>query len=382
MNRILYTNAHGYQIRAHSHSGGGDFKCPKKYYWKRIQGWQPRDERAALQFGKCVEAALQFFHQKNYEPGSGVDEFKVLWWKHQDDDSITYTEKTGDWQDHYRMGVEMLALYEIERPKLPIDNVKFQVKIKTPLFPEGSEYYGLDYTTILDMVSEINEDHPAFMTLPNATDYIGKGSRKLIIDIKTSAAAYYVDPRLSALDDQLRDYAWASGIETVSFLTLVKNHTSIGSGDWVTVLRGEDAGKKYIVMDVEDTRILVFPNKSLYEEYIGRRDSIKGKGAKEAKEALMVEYFYKAKRFVREDLTKQKIQFLPAVISQEDMQEARDQATIEAAEISNCSEKNFFPKKPGVRFPNNVCTSCECLGLCINDPDMVKEKLIQIDGVF
>ena len=363
--KILYTNAQNYPIYAHSHSGGGDWRCPKKYYWKRIQGWQPRDERAALQFGKCIESAIQFFHQKNFEPGSGVDEFKILWWNHKEDSDITYTEKTGNWADHFRMGVEMLALYELERPKLPVDNVQFNVTIKTELFPE-TEYAGLKYTTILDMISEVNPDHPGYALLPSIEGYIGP--RKLIIDIKTSANSYYVDPRLSALDDQLRDYAWASGIETAAFMVFVKNHSSVGVGDWVTILRGDDAGKKYIVMDVSEDRLLVFPNKLLYEEFISRRDAFKGKGSKEAKEALLVEYFYKAKRFLRADVTKQKIQFLPAVISQEDMAEAREQAGKEAVEISDCSERNSFPKKPGVRFPNNVCSTCECFGFALRIP--------------
>ena len=379
MSKVLYHNAQNYPVYAHSHSGGLDFRCPKKYFYKRVQGWQPRDERAALQFGKCVESALQYFHQKNFEPGSGVDEFKMLWWKFKDDESITYTEKTGDWEDHFRMGVELLALYEIERPKLPIDNVKFQQTIKTELFPE-TEYAGLLYTTILDMISEVSPDHPGYALLPQVE---GEAvPRKLIIDIKTSAASYYTDPRLSALDDQLRDYAWATGINTAAFLVLVKNHSSVGTGDWVTVLKGDSAGKKYIVLDSNDERLLVFPNKDLYEEYNGREKAIKGKGSKEAKEALLAEYFYKAKRFTRDEVTKQRIQFLPAVISQENMDEARYEAGREAIEIADCSEKNYFPKKPGVRFPNNVCQNCECLGLCIGDPELVKEKLIQIDGDF
>ena len=206
MPRILYTNSQGHAVHAHSHSGGGDFKCPKKYYWKRIEGWQPREERAALEFGKAVEAAIQFHHTKNFEPGSGVDEFKLLWFKQQDNTSLVYTEKSGDWDDHYRMGTEMLALYEQQRPFLPIDNVQFQVNIKTDLFPEDSEYHGLKYTTILDMISEVGYNHPGAELLPPTTS--SSSTRKLIIDIKTSAASYYVDPRLSSLDDQLRDYSY------------------------------------------------------------------------------------------------------------------------------------------------------------------------------
>ena len=378
MSRVLYTNAQGFPVFNHSHSGGRDFSCPKKYYWKRIQGWQPRDERAALQFGKCVEAAIQYYHIQGLVPGSGVDEFKKLWWHFKDDDSVTYTEKTGDWEDHYRMGAEMLALYEIEQPKLPIDNIQFSVDLRTQLLPD-TEYEALKYTTILDMICEVDPSHLGYALLPVTQE---QGPRKLIIDIKTSASSYYTDPRLSALDDQLRDYAWATGIETVAFLVLVKNHSSVGVGDWVTILRGDDAGKKYIVLDTNDERLLVFPNKPLYEEYLGRRETIKGKGSTEKKEALLAEYFYKAKRFKREDVTKQRIQFLAAVISEEDMLEAKNTAIMEAVEISDCSERGMFPKNPGVRFPHNPCISCECLGLCIGDKDLVKEKLIQINGDF
>lgn len=377
MSRTLYTNAHGKQISAHSHSGGGDWRCPRKYYYKRVEGWQPRDERAALQFGKCVESAIQYFHAKDFVTGSGVDEFKVLWWRFKDDETLTYTEKSGDWEDHYQMGTELLSLYEIEHSSLPLDNPQFQVDIRTDLFP-GTEYDGLRYTTILDMVCEVAYDHPL---LPPSVSASSSSTRKIIVDIKTSAASYYTDPRLSCLDDQLRDYSWATGIETVAFLVLVKNHSSIGTGDWVTVLRGAKVGKKYQAFNVEGDTILVL-TKQDYDEYISRKKEIKGKGSKEAQEVLLTEFFYKGYRFSRKDLTKQRIQFLPAIISEEDRIEARKEAEREAMEIADCSLMKYFPKKPGVRYPNNVCTSCECLGLCIGDPELVKEKLIKIDGEF
>ena len=376
MSRILYTNASGFPVKSHSYSGGLDFKCPKKYFYKRVQGWQSKEERPALEFGKVIESAIQYYHNTGCAEGSGVDEFKKLWWGFRDSD-IAFTEKTGDWAQHYQMGKELLALYEQELPNLPIHNIKFQVNVKTDLFP-GTEYEGLKYTTVLDMVSEVPEGHLGYTLLPPN----GKsGNRKLIIDIKTSAASYYVDPRLSALDGQLRDYAWSTGIETVAFLVLVKNFTDITVGDWVTVLRGPKAGKKYQAFDITTERVLVL-SKQDYDEYMSRKKGIKGKGAKEAIEILLTEYFYKGHSFSREDLTKQKIQFLPAVISSEDMAEAREVACREAMEISDCGLRNYYPKYPGVRFPSNQCLSCECLGLCVGDQDMIKEKLVQIGGAF
>jgi hypothetical protein len=372
---ILYTSVSGRQITAHSHSGGNEWSCPRRYKYKRIDGWQSREEGVALMFGKCVESAIQYHHQKGRIPETGVDEFKVLWWKQHDNEELTYTQKSGDWDDHYRMGVELLSLYEAILPTLPIQNEQFQVEVKRPLFGPGEPQEGLEFVVKLDMISEVPADHPL---LPQNGS---TGLRKVIIDIKTSSNSFYTDSRLSALDDQLIDYSWVTGIETVAFLVLVKNHTELGTGDWVTIIRGPKVGKKYQVIDINPQRVLVL-TKSDYDDYMARKKLTKGKGAKEACDTLLTEYFYKGQSFRREDLTKQRIQFLPAVISEEDRQEAYQVARQEAAEISCASQNNFWPKKPGVRFPHNPCNSCEMLGLCINDPQLIQEKLVQISGVF
>lgn len=374
---FLYRNVVGRENQIHSHSGGQDWSCPRKYKYKRIDGWQSREDRVATFFGTVVESAIQYHHNKNFELGSGIDEFKTLWFKYQDDDTVQYTEKSGNWHDHYQMGVELLALYEASVPELPITKAQFQVKRRADLFSssESSPYSGLKYEAKVDMLCECPNNHPLLPPLE------GGSTRQIIVDLKTSSAPYNSDPRLSSLDDQLRDYAWVFGIPTVAFLVLVKNFTPLDLGDWITVLRGPKAGKKYQVFDSSPQRVVVL-TKSDYDEYVARKKSIKGKGATQKKEALIAEYYYKGMTLSREDVTKQRIQFLPAIISQEDQNEARIVATHEAMEISDASRQNFFPKKPGVRFPHNHCQSCECLGLCIGDQQLTKEKLIQINGEY
>ncbi len=372
---FLYRSVSGRLVTAHSHSGGGDWSCPRKYKYKRMEGWQSRDDGVALIFGKCIEAAIQYHHLQGRVPETGIDEFKLLWFKQRDNEEIAYTEKSGDWDAHYRTGVEMLTLYESILPTLPIHNENFFVEVVRSLFPEDHPKHGLEYKAILDMVVTTDANHPL---LPQNGSV---GPRPMIIDIKTSSNPYYSDPRLSALDDQLRDYAWITGIPLVAFLVLVKNHTEPGTGDWITVLRGPKAGKKYQVIDNDGKRVIVL-TKSDYDEYISRKKGFKGAGAKEKADTLLTEYFYKGYTFSREDITKQRIQFLPAVISQEDMDEAEEVARQEAYEISCASDNDFFPKKPGVRYPHDPCKTCDCLGLCIGDPALVKEKLIQISGDF
>lgn len=376
MSRYLYKSTSGKLIYNHSHSGGQDFSCPKRYYWKRVEGYQPREESCALEFGNAIESAIQYYHLNGRQPHTGVDEFSLIWFKQQENQELTYTEKSGNWEDHMRMGKQLMRLYETVLPTLPIENEQFHITFKKNLFENvNTEYSGIGFTAVVDLLSEVDWDHPLLPKLPTP------GKRKIVVDIKTSSKEYYQDSRLSALDDQLRDYAWATGIPTVAFLVFVKNHSSVGTGDWVTPMVGEKAGKYYQVLDIDASRAIIVPG-ALYSEFQTRKDKIKGKGKKEAVDVLLTEYVYRGYRYSVEDITKQKIQFLPAVVSQEDMYEGEQIAKMEAMEISDCSAANFYPKKPSVRWPGAQCLSCPCLGLCIGDEKLTKEKLIKIDGTF
>jgi hypothetical protein len=377
---ILYQNIKGRQVTAHSYSGGLDWGCPRKYQHKRLNGWVERDERAALGFGKAVESAIQFHHNQNFEPGTGILEFKQLWLREKDNADVTYGEKDGSWEDLYKCGSELLALYEIQRPKLPLEGAVFQQKIVTPLFP-GTEYDGLEHLAYLDIVAEPAWDHPL---LPKILEN-GSPTRKVIWDLKTAQNSYFSDPRLASLDRQLREYSWATGISTVGFIVLVKNISAIGTGQWVNILqptKGLGLGEPYTVLDTEDGYVVVLKSRLQYEEYQSRKALIVGKGAVAAKEALLAEYIFKGVRLPISSVTKTRIQFLPAIISDQARSDAEQLLKREAIEISACNLAGNFPQNPGVRFPHAVCSSCACLGLCLGDDALIKERLIQIDGVF
>lgn len=373
----LYRNVVGREVKKHSHSGGVDWSCPRKYKLKRVDGYQSKEDGVATYFGRAVEAAIQYYHTKGFEPGSGADEFRLIWHQYKDDNSIKYTDKSGSWEDHLRMGIELLYLYEATLPELPVANAKFQVEKVVNLFDQDSLYGDLQYTAKADMICTAVANHPLLPPLQGG----GSDFREFIVDIKTSSYPYPSDPRMASLDDQLRDYSWVFDYKTVAFLVLVKNHTSLESGDWFTVLAGEKVGKKYQVLDASDSRVVGLI-KSDYDEYQARKKEVKGKGTKDRLAALQAEYLNKAYIFKREEVTKQRIQFLAATIPEEDRWEARQEAMREAMDISDCGERDYFPKRPGVRFPHNPCVSCDCLGLCIGDEAMVKEKLVKIDGVF
>lgn len=380
---ILYRNNKGKEITAHSYSAGLLWSCARKYKHLKLDGWASREDRVQLTFGTVVEAALVFWENNNREKDLGWQEFQRLWSHYEHDTSILYSAKTGGWEDCLKVGTELLKLYEVTAPSLPIgENPQFQVNYRKELFPD-TEYAGLEWQGFIDVLTEVEYDHPLLPPL----DYIPEnGKRKLVIDIKTSANPYFEDARLIKLDGQLRQYAWASEIETQAFLVLVKNKSGISAGETVRTLRDFPilpAGSEVFVLTSNENNVIIVKDKTLYEKYVTERDEIKGTGSKAKKDELLTDYVLKHGITIPlEYVTKQKIQFLAAIIPKEDQLEAGALVGREAIEISEAFQNDFFPKKPGVRFPNQTCISCDALGLCLNDKDLIRQRLIKIDGTF
>lgn len=373
----LYTNVKGYPVQAHSYSGGSEYAdCPKKYDYSRRQGWKEKDGKSALLFGNALEAAIIYYHAKDLDLYEAVDEWKRLWLVHQNDEAIQFSAKDGDWGVMYKRGEEMLKLYAALLPTLPIQNPKFQINYKKELYP-NTDYAGLQFTSFVDILSEVEWDHPSLPPVNRPEN----GQRQVIVDVKTASNPYPADPRLAGMDPQLRSYAWATGIETVSFLVFVKRGLDYEKGDVVTILESFHdnfpVGSEAIVLEAGSC-VLTLVTPSDYEVFKKSSEGLKGKALKERIEKFSEAVGYKAEI---KEVTKQRLQFLAAVIPAEDREETGEIIGQQAIQISEANQRNFFPKRPGVRFPNNHCTFCSYLGLCIKDDKMVEEKLIQIDGV-
>src|SRR5208283_5484469 len=113
----LYVNAFGKPVNHHSYSGGSDFSlCPRKYQLGRIKGWREKRRGASLDFGICVESAVQFYHANGMLPGTAEAKFHQLWLEFKERDDLDYTTKEGSWADLNQMGSEMLELYEVKLP--------------------------------------------------------------------------------------------------------------------------------------------------------------------------------------------------------------------------------------------------------------------------
>jgi hypothetical protein len=79
--------------------------------------------------------------------------------------------------------------------------------------------------------------------------------------------------------------------------------------------------------------------------------------------------------FVRKRLVE--VQYLRATISDEQRQEFSNLVTDTVKRI----ESGLFLPHSGIRFPQNPCTSCPFLGLCLGQKDLVESNLIRQPGV-
>ena len=368
----LYISASGRDVNNASSSSLDTFRlCRRKFRLSRIDGWKQKDRKASTEFGKCVESAIQYYFENGLKAGDGPDEFRKLWAKWIDQ-TLTYTDQEGSWKDLNTMGVEMLRLFEVSLPTLPIRNPKFQLNYEKKLWPGDPTFGSLGYTAYVDMLSTLED-----------------GAR-LITDIKTAKSALDITPNMISLDGQLRKYAWVSGIRDVAFLNFVKTRPDdFKKGTRVTLLEDRfeiKAGQSVIVWKScppteEDNRFQLIVGSDLAVQKMDEEsDKIKGKGSTEAKEKLFREAVERGEFVVvgREDVTKVKLQFVRGTIPEEDLPEIGDQIGADVLAMHTSSQRDLYPKDGGVRFPNAICGWCEMRGICLKDDKLRDELLVQI----
>jgi hypothetical protein len=365
----LYKSASGREVNDLSYSAISDFEyCPELFRLSRIEGYKDKEKRAAFEFGKCVESAIQFYHENGLKPGDGIDEFKRLWLKWESIPLI-FSEQEGSWFDLLGMGTSMLRLYEIFLPTLPIKNPKFQLNYRKPLWP-GTNLDNLGFTSFIDLLSTLDD-----------------GTR-ILVDIKTSKSPLDQTPGMVALDPQLKDYAWASGVREVAFLWLVKARPSYKKGDLVTLLNDTldfNAGTDLTVAKFSAAKddklefVLLGTQESvrIMDETL---DQISGKGATEKKEQVFTQYLSDGRlcSVTKEDITKVRLQFLRAQVPEKDIPQAGQRIGNKTIEIKTAVETNFWPKTGGIRYPNTKCPNCRMRGLCLGRQDLVDRLLVKI----
>jgi hypothetical protein len=167
--------------------------CPRRYRFRYLEGWQEKDTRAALLFGRAFENALAALFRND-------DASAALFrdWSAHQDAVLDYTR--GDtWRSMYDQGLKLLETFaQHDRVEIRHPRRNLQVRVSKRL-SSTSEFIGyIDAYGFLD------------------------GTR-CVIDWKTTSARYTEEPEgLFALDPQLVCYSWLTNEPEVAFVVFVR----------------------------------------------------------------------------------------------------------------------------------------------------------------
>lgn len=397
---VLYRNSNGKDVTHASYSSRQTFRhCPREFELTRVEGWWGKEVRAATYFGRCIEAGLQAYEESGRTAGAGVTSFRKLWADVKtipEFPRLKYTEAEGSWDPLNRAGWELMRLYEIRAHRLPIVKPQFQQTIRKKIFP-GTNLDKLENKAILDILSFPAWNHPMLTKAdpPQTNEGVEVfPERPLIIDVKTAGKELATD--LVALDPQLAEYAWQTRIPDVGFLWFVKRGLDLERGSKITLLEdtaGRWAGWEGYVIEIGDP--LESGNSVVYigglDELLEFKRSIgplRGKARDAAKAALFQRWFEETKLALVTDtqLTKQRLQFATARLSEQDMDEVGRSVAQTTVEMVRAHEMGFYERQPGIRFPNEKCNFCAMRWICLNKPKERDENLSKrgeewLDGI-
>jgi CRISPR/Cas system-associated exonuclease Cas4 (RecB family) len=167
--------------------------CPKRYRFRYVEGWQEKDTRASMLFGRAFEEALRaLFLDRDAEM-----ELARQWsvWK---DSPLCYS-KNDTWDKMLHQGIHLLQHFAQEsriRISNPISNLQVQYKKK---LNKGDKF-----VAYIDALGHLNGRHS-------------------VIEWKTTSSRYPDEnPQLLTLDPQLICYSWVTGIADVVLVAFVR----------------------------------------------------------------------------------------------------------------------------------------------------------------
>jgi len=243
--------------------------CPRKYRHRYLDGWQERDTRAVMLFGRAFEQALAALF-RGEDPGATLFDH----WSAYKRMDLHYSDRD-TWDRMLERGIRLLERFVQDgRVQVPRPLSNHQVQFTRDLG------HGNQFVAYIDAIGKLD-------------------GTPCVLEWKTAAARYTEEPQgLAALDPQLIAYSWVSGLDEVAEIVFVR------------------------------------------------------------------------KRLVE-------VQYLRATISEEQRQEFSFLVEDTVRRI----ESGLFLPHSGIRFPQNPCTSCPFLGLCLNRPDLVEAHLTRKPGV-
>jgi hypothetical protein len=381
---FLYVNSKGTPWRKHSYSAGSDYDlCPFKYYLRRVQGWKERDNKARLLFGRALEQAVQFYHEHDGE--GGREEFHRLWEIYRDRKDIEYTKTEKDWATLDADGDDLLRLYAIRQPSLPVPlrgQLVFQREVTKEVFPGDPNYGEIEDAGKLDIICWVDPHHPLLPHIDWKPEY-GK-LRALIVDMKTSSCPYPEEQGMAAFDEQLRRYSWLSGIHDVAFYVFVKAGRKLQKGSRVTLLEtiaSYKAGDEGVVARVEGDNSWIVANDYMLEQMDAAQGEKNGKTEQTnaAKERAKVWLRTNGVLIANAALTRQRIQFNAGFVTTESQLDAGQACADQIVRIVNWWKTKKWTNKFGVRFPHDNRSDPYFQAFVLKDEAFRKQNFVKAD---
>jgi len=243
--------------------------CPRRYRHRYLDGWQQKEVRAAMLFGRAFEQALAALFRRE-DPAAVLFEQ----WSASKQMQLAYSGHDS-WDSMLQQGILLLQRF-VQDDRVYISRSRTHQQIQfTRTLSSGN-----NFVAYIDAIGELD-------------------GTTCVLEWKTASARYPDEPAgLAALDPQLICYSWMTGIDAVAQVVFVR------------------------------------------------------------------------KRLVE-------VQYLRATITD---QQRREFETLVEDTVRSIESGLFLPHS-GIRFPQNPCTTCPFLGLCLDQRELVETELVRKPGV-
>jgi hypothetical protein len=170
-------------------------RCPRSYRHRYLDGWREKETRAAMNFGRCFEKALESLFNGG---DCGATLFQE--WSAYREAPMEF-KKGETWDRLLHQGVRLLERFaQDNRVKIAEPKQNLQMKVLRDL-PDGNQFI-----SYIDAIGELD-------------------GKRCLIDWKTTSARYADTPAgLLSLDPQLICYSWITGISEVAFVVFVRKN--------------------------------------------------------------------------------------------------------------------------------------------------------------